>query len=80
MDINDYLKTIENGDTNYVFDHGQMQIHTLILTIRNRVYLEHIISELYTEKEQKAKIFESLEQICHKMTFEALAGLATKQS
>lgn len=62
MSTDDFLKSIESGNAEYSLDPGLMQYHLLIISLRNKLYLEHIICELYPKKKERAKVFSSIDK------------------
>ncbi len=67
MNIDDYLKSIENGSNfEFNFDPGLMQFISLSIEIRNKLLLEHITSELYPKAQERKKVFAQLNEAAEK--------------
>jgi hypothetical protein len=75
MNADDFLKSLENGDAKFIFDIGKMQLHTLTLAIRNKIYLEHIFNLLHEEDDDKMDTVKMLEELVIKTTNEAFTKI-----
>ncbi|GHM98858.1 hypothetical protein WSM22_03480 [Cytophagales bacterium WSM2-2] len=74
--MKDLIAEIEAGGIKFEYNHQDMQKYILFTALRNRVYLEHIIEELYTNKKKRKAKFKELEEKFMKQLHESVADLA----
>jgi hypothetical protein len=78
MNVDDYLKSLEDGKAQFVFDPAKMQLHILTLAIRNKVYLEHIFTMLYDEEDDRLANAKILDELVEKTLTNAFAEIVSK--
>lgn len=77
MDVKDYLKSIEDGKGDYSFNIPLLLIQTLTINIQNKVYLEHVIDELYPKDEERLAIVGKLNEAAEKKCLDILSSLTS---
>jgi hypothetical protein len=75
--MEDLLGKIERGEIKFDYDKDHMRAAILFSTIRNNIYLEHLIEELHP-KEKRLAIFKELDEKVETALMDTIALLSAR--